>query len=136
VTAHTAALLAVFGTASLTVGTAAQAITNLVDFGKYAKAASKEVLDAARQGGRTTAALLKRPILSIILTLLPGIQVVFIAVSAVALRRGIAKIRGQNADDARQIVSFLLAALFWTVIMVGSALTLIATKIQLDLTPG
>jgi hypothetical protein len=135
-TPHTAALLVVFGTATLTIGTGAQAVTNLTDFKGYVKAATEQVLTAAGEGSKTTKTLVRNPILAIILSVAPGIQIVFAAVSFFALRRNLATLRSTNADDATQIVKLLLAAISWSIIMIGSALTLAATIGQLRLTPG
>jgi len=135
-TAHTAALLVVFGTALLTVGTGTQAITNLTDFRQYAKAAAIQVIDAAGKGSKTTKTLARNPVLAIFLSVFPGIQIVFVTVSFLALRRNLAQLRSQNADEAAQIVKLLLAAVSWSIIMIGSGLTLAATIGQLMLTPG
>jgi len=135
-TTHTVSVLLVIGTALLTTGTTAQAISNLASFGKCAAAASPEMHKAAEAADNTTARLLKRPRRAIILTITPGIGVVFAAVSAVPLWRGIAKLRDQSEMKTAEIMAFLLTALLWCIIMLGSVLTLVATIIQLILTPG
>jgi hypothetical protein len=114
-----AALLVVFGTALLTIGTGAQAVTNLTDFKGYVRAAGKLVIDAAGQGSKTTKTLVANPVLAIILSVVPGIQIVFAAVSFFALRRNLATLRSTNANEAAQIVKLLLAAISWSIIMIG-----------------
>jgi hypothetical protein len=127
---HTADVLVLLGTIALTIAAAGQAALDLTEFMQETKTAGGELAGAARQGGRTTGALIKRPTTAVLLASVPVASVVFLITTAFFLWRGIAKLHGLNAHYAVRVVRLLLKGLLWSVIMAGSGLTLWAAAIQ------
>jgi hypothetical protein len=116
-------VLGVAGTAVLTLGTGAQAWANLAEYKSMRQQVSKAALDSLDDaiddvgvGG--------------------GGQFGFVVVILfffLHLQDRLVRIRAKGGDEAVQLVRFRGLARLWTILMIGSALVLAASVIQLAL---
>jgi len=138
-----AAWLAVAGLILLTFGTGAQAWANLAEFkslqATVSKVASDAIAETILEGG--TIALLARissssqfALARMFLRLLRLTLARLSIQSAVILMpRTLAQLRAKGGDEAVQMARFIRSAEVWAILMLGSALALVAAVIQLAL---
>jgi hypothetical protein len=122
-----AAWLAVASLVLVTFGTGAQAWANLAEYKSARRAIGQATLDALR-GAQDVGYLL-----SIVTRGDPGLTFI-IAAFMFLMPHKLREVRARGGEEAVQMARFLRSAEVWAILMVGSALALVAAAIQLALT--
>ena len=127
--------LTVAGLVLLSLGTGAQALTNLAEFKSLQRTLSNAVIDTTRRVILAAGiAGLILPSWSKLLLRYRWLLIVTLALGTIVLMPGSLKeIRAAGGDDAVQLARFARLAEVWAILMVGSALALAAAVIQLAL---
>jgi hypothetical protein len=137
-----AAWLAVVGTLVLTFGTGAQAWANLAEFESLKEIVSKEVSDAIKQilprmfadgvifPGATSPFRALHMLARLLRLFIAGCSIQW---ATVVIPVRLRQLREEGGPQAAEMGRYLRAAAAWSVLMVGSALALVSSAVQLAL---